>query len=553
MNELVNYGIKFSKLEINTGFINGLPKKWLSFCQSLRNTNHVKDYVLASLFGKLKYEETLIDSIYENKKEKTLVSSTPLSTAFFSTYIVQDFQDSPDDEENTRNSQEYLNDLEKEYQERALLAKSKIFFKKGTQRFNSAKATDQTECRICDLRPTKDFKAKYNKAKDRSPDHPSAPTPVVAEMHKEAQQAAGGPTSLGATSEEGAYPQLSSGMSVFINIEPVHSASFTFHSESASKNDVSADFIAEADLGKSAPNGSIPHQQGINEGTTNYAPGHTFVGTNLSVLVDQTKSARDGLKTAHINLGTNKESRSDDISKKIKLEDLLDLMKDTRSAFFNPDYPTDEPITVTDESKEEKAEKHEEAHFASNNETEDTSASHPLSPKSVQLQELKDQELPAEFLVLPSQVSLVHTKLQTLDTLLSLLNKVANTLTRFANITENASHIAKSKGVPSAGPTTASLAEKEKNTNPTAKDAESKNLHDELVDLLGIDIVTQYYNKKLLYDKYYDKMLKRRKSSKIINCDVLTQKSPITLQVYRENGTIKVIPNIKVSDLHLAE
>nr|GEV87580.1 retrovirus-related Pol polyprotein from transposon TNT 1-94 [Tanacetum cinerariifolium] len=59
----------------------------------------------------------------------------------------RDFQDSPDDEEDTRNSQEYLNDLKEEYQARALLAKSKRFFKKGTQR------------------PTKDFKAKYNKVK----------------------------------------------------------------------------------------------------------------------------------------------------------------------------------------------------------------------------------------------------------------------------------------------------------------------------------------------------------------------------------------------------
>ncbi|GJY12674.1 retrovirus-related pol polyprotein from transposon TNT 1-94 [Tanacetum coccineum] len=149
MNELVNDGIKLSKLEINTSFINGLPKKWLSFWQNLRNTNHVKDSELASLFGKLKYEENLIDSIYETKKEKTLVSATPLSTAFFSTSIVQDFQDSPDDEEDTRSIQEYLNDLEEEYQARALLAKSKRFFKKSTQRFSSAKATDQTECHKC--------------------------------------------------------------------------------------------------------------------------------------------------------------------------------------------------------------------------------------------------------------------------------------------------------------------------------------------------------------------------------------------------------------------
>nr|GEY94499.1 hypothetical protein [Tanacetum cinerariifolium] len=50
---------------------------------------------------------------------------------------------------------------------------------------------------------------------------------------------------------------------------------------------------------------------------------------------------------------------------------------------------------------------------------------------------------------------------------------------------------------------------------------EVKKMKNELVYLIGTDVVTQYYNNKLLYDKYYDKMLKRRKSSKITNCDVL--------------------------------
>ncbi|GJR63587.1 hypothetical protein Tco_1505749 [Tanacetum coccineum] len=59
-----------------------------------------------------------------------------------------DFQDSPDDEEDTRSSHEYLNDLEEEYQARALLAKSK--------RCSQNKP---------ELRPTKDFEAKYNKVK----------------------------------------------------------------------------------------------------------------------------------------------------------------------------------------------------------------------------------------------------------------------------------------------------------------------------------------------------------------------------------------------------
>ncbi|GJU69330.1 retrovirus-related pol polyprotein from transposon TNT 1-94 [Tanacetum coccineum] len=63
--------------------------------------------------------------------------------------LLVDFQDSPDDEEDTRSSQEYLNDLEEEYQARALLDKSKRFFKKGTQRLSSTKATDQTECHKC--------------------------------------------------------------------------------------------------------------------------------------------------------------------------------------------------------------------------------------------------------------------------------------------------------------------------------------------------------------------------------------------------------------------
>ncbi|GJX64467.1 hypothetical protein Tco_0298810 [Tanacetum coccineum] len=171
MNELVNDGINLSKLEINTSFINGLPKKWLSFCQSLRNTNHVKDSELASLFGKLKYEENLIDSIYETQKEKSFLSATPSSIAFFSTSIVQDFQDSPDDEEDTRSSHEYLNDLE-EYQERALLAKTghfarDYFAKTSVPFYQSPFHSKQVSSSMHkpELRPTKDFKAKYNKVK----------------------------------------------------------------------------------------------------------------------------------------------------------------------------------------------------------------------------------------------------------------------------------------------------------------------------------------------------------------------------------------------------
>ncbi|GKE90201.1 hypothetical protein Tco_1567676 [Tanacetum coccineum] len=149
-------------------------------------------------------------------------------------------------------------------------------------------------------------------AKDKSPSHPSPPTPVVGEMHKEAQQAASGPTSLGATSEEGAHPHISS---------------------------------------------------------------------------DKTKFAGDRLKTAHTDSGTNEESKANDISRKLKLEDLSEFMKDTRSEFFTFDSPQDEPIIVTDESEEEEADK-DDTQATSHNVPEDTSVQPPPSPKSAQIQEL---------------------------------------------------------------------------------------------------------------------------------------------------------------------
>ncbi|GJX28650.1 hypothetical protein Tco_0236729 [Tanacetum coccineum] len=75
----------------------------------------------------------------------------------------------------------------------------------------------------------------------------------------------------------------------------------------------------------------------------------------------------------------------------------------------------------------------------------------------------------------------------------------------------------------------------------------------ELVDLLCLEVVNKYYNDKLQYDRYCDKMLNRRAESRITNCDALTKKSPITLKVYREDDISEVIPNFKANDLHLSE
>nr|GEX23947.1 hypothetical protein [Tanacetum cinerariifolium] len=100
----------------------------------------------------------------------------------------------------------------------------------------------------------------------------------------------------------------------------------------------------------------------------------------------------------------------------------------------------------------------------------------------------------------------------------------------------------------SAAKATSLPTEGEKNT----KDADT-NMKDELVDLLGKNVMTQYYTKKLLFDKYCDKMVKRKKIPKITKCEVLTNNGPITLKIYREDGSNEVILNLKVSDLHLGE
>ncbi|GJX67812.1 hypothetical protein Tco_0303539 [Tanacetum coccineum] len=76
---------------------------------------------------------------------------------------------------------------------------------------------------------------------------------------------------------------------------------------------------------------------------------------------------------------------------------------------------------------------------------------------------------------------------------------------------------------------------------------------EELIDLLGSEVVKKYYNDKLQYDRDCDKMLNRRAVSRITNCDVLTRKGPITLKVYREDGTREIILKFKASDLHLSE
>ncbi|GJW58541.1 hypothetical protein Tco_0105272 [Tanacetum coccineum] len=164
-------------------------------------------------------------------------------------------------------------------------------------------------------------------------------------MHNEDQQATGGPTSLGVASEEGAHPQLNSGC------------------------DASADSTTKTDPGISAHNDSLPPQQGKVKGTKNYSLDHIFAGTDPNVLADKTKSVSDGLET------------------------VLTTPKTRTIDFKDMDLLEDDPIIVVDEREDEEEDKDEGIHSSSHVETKDTSASKPPSPRSIEIQKLKNQVL----------------------------------------------------------------------------------------------------------------------------------------------------------------
>ncbi|GKA41759.1 hypothetical protein Tco_0734419 [Tanacetum coccineum] len=132
LNELANDGVNLYKLEINVGFLNSLLEKWLAFSQGLRNANHTQTIDLADIYGRFVYKKNLIQRRYSNTKKAliTTPSSTAISTAFFSNNVIQNFQENSDDEVDERSSEEYLRDLDIEYQERDLLANSKRFIKR---------------------------------------------------------------------------------------------------------------------------------------------------------------------------------------------------------------------------------------------------------------------------------------------------------------------------------------------------------------------------------------------------------------------------------------
>ncbi|GKC45009.1 hypothetical protein Tco_1062731 [Tanacetum coccineum] len=338
---------------------------------------------------------------------------------------------------------------------------------------------------------------KSSSAMDTSPSHPLPPTLVVGEMHKEAHQAAGGPTSLGDTSEDGAHPQLSSGHNA--------SADFTGSNPSVLLEDL-LDILKDTRSAFFTPDSPTDEPIIVSDVSEEEENAKNNKDTkDTSVPPPSLKSAQIQELMAQVHLLQ---------SQKEELEQAKpELSKLLASCDFASCLPTklkELPSKVTELSEEiKKLKQHvKDMELELPGDLEEIPSkletfTSTISSLSSQVTELKNiqWELLAELLGLPHLVSSVQEKLETLDCLPCLLKKVTNTLNKFATLVENASGTT-STGVPSADKATTSPAEGE-------KDADI-NLKNELVDLLGIDVVTQYYNKKLLYEKYCEKMKKKR-------------------------------------------
>ncbi|GKE16807.1 hypothetical protein Tco_1424384, partial [Tanacetum coccineum] len=134
------------------------------------------------------------------------------------------------------------------------------------------------------------------------------------------------------------------------------------------------------------------------------------------------------------------------------------------------------------------------------------------------------------------QVTSVQAKLKTLDALPCLLLNVTKALNKFAQVLDSASskagdqrrqkalsskEVEKESTISDSDDEThvTSSMKLEEDAKAEAAKQEGEVRKAELVDLLGPEVVKKYYNDKLQYDRYYDKMLNRIAISRITNCD----------------------------------
>ncbi|GJV23988.1 retrovirus-related pol polyprotein from transposon TNT 1-94 [Tanacetum coccineum] len=342
------------------------------------------------------------------------------------------------------------------------------------------------------------------------------------------------------TSEDGANPQLSSGMLAFNLNELIYSASFIIHSKSALGYDASADFIAEADPGISAPSDFIPQQQGMNEGTKNTSYDHLFAEKKgPATLLDKLRKKKPQKNQAG---GSGKAGA--------------------------------------------KSNKDKGLHATSNIETKDASVPKSSSPSSLPT-ELK--EVSSKFNKLTKVVKGLKKQVHELKIELPRDLKVIPTKLEDFTKTAIASKKIKDASVPSAGQANTQPAEGEKNTSQTTishllrsssqpegehikkdkgkktmsseeakKESSNRDSNDDETYLTGFMVESSRIKIRIVEDAKakaakQEGEIRKAKLVDLLGLEVVEKKGPVTLIVYREDGTSEVIPNFKASDMHLAE
>ncbi|GKE22436.1 hypothetical protein Tco_1433948, partial [Tanacetum coccineum] len=119
LKELENKDVKIPQADVNATFVNNLSQNWLSMNQTQRANNSIKNDILATLFEKYNHEEKLIDQIYKSETNRFTIQNSNSKALISNTY----FQDNNSDvKEDTRSNNEFLDDLNVEFYDRALLA-----------------------------------------------------------------------------------------------------------------------------------------------------------------------------------------------------------------------------------------------------------------------------------------------------------------------------------------------------------------------------------------------------------------------------------------------
>nr|GEW91727.1 hypothetical protein [Tanacetum cinerariifolium] len=229
----------------------------------------------------------------------------------------------------------------------------------------------------------------------------------------------------------------------------------------------------------------------------------------------------------------------------------------------------------------------EPVHAEPNAETEDTSGPPPLSPKSIKIQEMTNQalllrkvaalenlklDLPAGLLALPGQVSSINvqfSKLKVLDALLSLLNKVTEALdSPPKTIPQPEGDQVRDKGKKALSHEEVDEEESESNfdaevmlTGSLVESSKQKLLKkfsyvNEQGDTFFMTEEEIKNQKKIEQTVKADMAKAEIKKGKITNCDVLLRgKGPITLNVYKDDGSDEIIQNFKqrLDNLYIIE